>query len=67
MNRKTRKQKKMKLKRLGLESFIPAWDSLITTSSWNFPHKIAKHFKDGQIQAGKMRGYEFTRPIKNQF
>lgn len=53
----------MELKHQGLEAFIPPWDSIITTSPSQFPFKIAKHFKGMEIHAGKMRGYEFTRPI----
>jgi hypothetical protein len=64
MNRKARKKRKIQLKRMGLEVYIPNYQSIITTSPFMFPFKIAKHFKGMEIQAGKMRGYEFTRPIE---
>lgn len=62
MNRKDRKKRKMKLRRVGLESYKPHYLDIITTSPHNFSRKIAKHFKGSEIQAGKLRGYEFTRP-----
>lgn len=61
MNRKARKKRKMQLRRKGMEAYMPPWDSLIMTSIGNLPFKIARHFKDGSIMAGKMRGYEFLR------
>lgn len=61
LNRKQRKKRKIELRRKGLEAFTPPYDSMITTSPSSFPHKIAKHFNGYEIQAGKMRGYEFTR------
>ncbi len=65
MNRKRRKARKMLLRRKGLEAYTPPWDSIITTSPSNFPFKIAKHFNGMEIQAGKMRGYEFTKRLVN--
>ena len=62
MNRKSRKKRKMELRKKGLESYKPHWQDIITTSPNNFPFKIAKHFNGLEIQVGKMRGYEFTRP-----
>lgn len=64
MNRKKRKKRIIELKRQGLELYKPHWQDIITTSSFQFPYKIAKHFKGHEIQVGKMRGYEFTRPIR---
>lgn len=64
-NRKSRKKRKMQLKRQGLEIFTPHYDSMITTSIWNLSVKISKHWSNGQIKAGKMRGFEFVRPILN--
>lgn len=61
MNRKQRKKRKMQLRRMGMEAFTPPWDSTITCSMWYIPPRAYKHFKDGQIQCGKLRGYEFTR------
>jgi hypothetical protein len=62
MNRKLRKKRKMHLRKLGLEAYSPPWNSIMTTSPVSFCHKIAKHFNGMEIQVGKMRGYEFTRP-----
>lgn len=66
MNRKKRKKRKMHLKRLGLEVYTPHYLDIITTSPIQFPFKIAKHFNGYDIQAGKLRGYEFTRPISKK-
>ncbi len=66
MNRKKRKARKMKLRRKGLEVYSPPYGSIITTSPLMFPFKIAKHFKGLEIQAGKMRGWEFFRPYKKK-
>lgn len=62
-NRKKRKKRIMDLKRMGMEIYKPHWNDIITTSPHNFTFKIAKHFNGMEIKAGKMRGYEFTRPI----
>lgn len=54
MNRKERKKRKMQLKRLGLEAFIPNPFSKITTTNGQ------------EIISGKLREYEFIRPILEQ-
>jgi len=64
MNRKLRKKRKMQLRKMGMESYIPDYRDNMTTSIGNLPFKIAKHFVDGCIQVGKMRGYEFIRPTR---
>lgn len=61
MNRKGRKKRKMQLRKMGLEVFTPDPKALISISPWNLPTKIFKHFKDGCIEAGRMKGYEFTQ------
>lgn len=53
----------MQLKRLGMETFVPHWNDTLTLPVGNFCFKIARHFTGNQIKAGKLRGYEFTRPI----
>lgn len=66
MNRYYRKKRKMELKRMGLESFRPDKDSFLTISPYLLPKKYAKHFHDGKILCCKMRGYEFTRPLRKE-
>jgi hypothetical protein len=65
MNRKGQKKRKMQLKRMGMEAFIPPWDSLITANLDMLPSRSYKHIIDGQIQCGKLRGYEFLRRRKS--
>ncbi len=62
-NRKQRKKRKIQLKRMGLEVFIPDPNSIITTFPGNLPKKKHKHFNGNEIKAGKMTGYEFTRSL----
>jgi hypothetical protein len=61
MNRKRRKDRKMELRRKGMEVYKPPFDAILTTSIGNLPYKIARHFNNGQILCRKMRGYEFTQ------
>jgi hypothetical protein len=66
MNRKGRKKRKMQLRRMGLEVFTPDPKAMISTSSWNFPSKLLKHYKDGCIEAGRLSEYEFTKVRKKK-
>ena len=54
----------MELRRQGLEIYKPEYNDILTISPSNFPYKIAKYFKGMEIQAGRLRGYEFIRQRK---
>ncbi len=66
MNRKRRKQRKMELRRKGLEQYTPPHDSIITMNPGNVSTKIYRFFNGMEIQAGKLRGYAFYRPWKKK-
>lgn len=64
MNRKQRKRRKMQLKKQGLEPFTPDYKRILTVNPLDFDIKFRKYFNGNEIKVGKLRGFEFTRPIK---